>query len=323
VARLAARPVPEPHCIEVTSRLLARWPLPRPEDGADKEDRGRVLVVAGATELIGAAVLAGTAALRAGAGKLQYATCASIMTTLAAAVPEARVFGCPETERGGIHPDAADLILDRARHANALLLGPGLVDADAVSELAERLLAGLERTPLVLDAEALMCVEGSGTALRQLRVPAILTPHAGEMARMLGMPREDVERQPAEVACRAAGGLQAVVVLKGAVTHIASPDGRLYGNRRGNVGLATSGSGDTLAGVIAGLTARGAEPVQAAVWGVFLHALAGERLAETVGPLGFLAREIPDQIPGLMAQIERSSAVPRARGGRDSTRRPR
>ncbi|MBV9957495.1 MAG: NAD(P)H-hydrate dehydratase, partial [Acidobacteria bacterium] len=131
----------------------------------------------------------------------------------------------------------------------------------------------------------------------------ILTPHAGEMASMLCVEKESVTREPLSVAARAAREFRAVVALKGRLTHIIAPDGEAYTNRAGNVGLATSGSGDTLSGLIAGLAARGTEPTRAAAWGVYLHAKAGDNLARRMGRLGFLARELLDEIPPLMAKL--------------------
>jgi ADP-dependent NAD(P)H-hydrate dehydratase len=131
----------------------------------------------------------------------------------------------------------------------------------------------------------------------------VVTPHAGEMASCLKAEKTEVAGDPAATARRAAELFRCVVALKGAETVIALPDGECYRNRAGNVGLATSGSGDTLGGIVAGLAARGAAPVQAAVWGVHLHARAGDRLARRIGPLGFLARELLDEIPGLMAKL--------------------
>src|SRR5205814_1158949 len=132
---------------------------------------------------------------------------------------------------------------------------------------------------------------------------AVLTPHAGEMAGMLGVAKPSVEASRAGTARAAAERFGAVVALKGAETFVAGPGGELFCNRAGNVGLATSGSGDALAGILAGLAARGAEPLQAAVWAVHLHARAGDRLAARMGGLGYLARELLDEVPPLMAEL--------------------
>jgi hydroxyethylthiazole kinase-like uncharacterized protein yjeF len=292
--------------LTVTTALLHGWPLPQPHDEDDKEERGRVLVVGGAPELPGAVILAATAALRAGAGKLQIATCRSIAQAIAVAVPEARVIPLPETKAGAIALSAADRIIEHARSAQAVLLGPGMMGQDATVRLLKSILPEVSGVPLVLDAGALVCVERDEECLHPLQGEVVLTPHAGEMSRMLGADKEGVEREASGTAQRAAKQLRAVVALKGARTYISAPTGETYCNRTGNVGLATSGSGDTLSGIITGLAARGATPVQAAVWGVHLHGRAGDRLARRVGPLGFLARELLAEVPSLMAQLSRA-----------------
>jgi hydroxyethylthiazole kinase-like uncharacterized protein yjeF len=262
-------------------------------------------VVAGAPELPGTVVLAATAALRAGAGKLRIATVRSIAALVGIAVPEARVFGLPETEAGGIDPSAAEHLADLANGCQATLIGPGLVDTEAVRGVLGRLLPLVRGTALVLDAEGMMAVTACHQELHRLETCAILTPHAGEMAGLLGIEKEAVSDDRVGTARRASEHFRAVVALKGAETIVAAPDGGAWCNRRGNVGLATSGSGDTLSGIIAGLAARGADPAQATAWGVYLHASAGDRLAERVGPLGFLARELLAEIPSLLAELAR------------------
>ena len=295
----------------LTPRLFRRWPLPQPAENSDKEGRGRVLVVAGAPELPGTAVLAATAALRAGAGKLRIATVGSIAPFVGIAVPEARVYALPELTSGGLDPAAADRLAELANGCQAALIGPGLADTEAVQALLLRLLPQIQDTALVLDAEAMIAAAGCHQELHTLRTCAVLTPHAGEMAGLLRMEKDAVAADPVRTAHRAAEHFRAVVALKGAETIIATRDGEVWCNRTGNVGLATSGSGDTLSGIIAGLAARGAEPAQAAAWGVYLHGSAGDRLAERVGPLGFLARELLAEIPALMAELGRPARARR------------
>jgi ADP-dependent NAD(P)H-hydrate dehydratase len=279
-------------------------PLPQPDEGGDKEERGRVLVVGGATEMPGAVILAATAALRAGAGKLQIATCRSIAQSVAVAVPEARVFALPETRAGTIAVSAAEEISERAKEVNAVLIGPGMIDEDAVARLVQKALPHLGNITVVLDAAALSCFARSPQCLHGLDCKAILTPHAGEMAGMLGVSKSMVTREQLATAREAARRLRAVIALKGAETHIAAYNvSKSYCNRAGNVGLATSGSGDTLSGIITGLAARGSTPLQAAVWGVYLHARAGEVLAKRVGRLGYLARELLAEVPALMSKL--------------------
>jgi ADP-dependent NAD(P)H-hydrate dehydratase len=290
----------------ITERFLRKWPLPRVDPGGNKEARGEVLVVGGAPEMPGAVILAATAALRAGAGKLQVATVESVASLVAAQVPEALVVGLRRSSKGGIAPAAARELLRRCESADAVLIGPGMVDTSAATRLVLELLRRLGPKPLVLDAEALACASVDPRALAEAKAKVTVTPHSGEMAQMLGEPLPRIQRDPAGTAVRAARKLRAVVALKGAETFIADPSGRLLCNRKaGNAGLGTSGSGDTLSGVVVGLLARGADLLHAAAWGVFLHGRAGDVLARKVGPVGYLARELLAEIPREMARLSR------------------
>ncbi|MBI3968999.1 MAG: NAD(P)H-hydrate dehydratase, partial [Chloroflexi bacterium] len=174
----------------------------------------------------------------------------------------------------------------------------------AIHALMAELLPRLDpATPLVVDAGALDCLAHLRSELRARGGNVILTPHAGEMASVLGLEKDDVTRSPRETAWQAAADLNAVVALKRADTFVATPAGDCYCYTSGDVGLATSGSGDTLAGIIAGLAARGAGPDRAAVWGVYLHGGAGTRLAKRLGRVGYLARELLDEVPPLLALL--------------------
>lgn len=287
----------------VTPALLRRLPLPALDDGGDKEERGRVLAVGGSVEMPGALVLAGVAALRAGAGKLQLATVAGVAPAVGVAVPEARVRGLPATAAGGIDPRAAGGVAEWVRHTDALLVGPGMLDPEAVAALTLRLLEEAESATVVLDAEAMAFLAGARDALHRLEGRGVITPHAGEMASLLGMEKAEVAADPLGVARGAAEELGCVVALKGSETHVVAPDGTAYRYADGGVGLATSGSGDTLAGIVAGLAARGAEPLRAALWGVALHGGAGNVLARRTGRVGFLARELLDEVPRVMREL--------------------
>ena len=287
----------------LTKRALRAWPLPMPDAGGDKEGRGRVLIVGGSAETPGAALLAAEAALRAGAGKLRLAVVQSMATQMAMVIPEARVFGLPETADGEIAPEAAARVVELAGAVQAVAFGPGMIAEDNAAALMRAVLHRLKDVTLVLDAAAMTCVKDERAALHHLEGRVILTPHAGEMANILGVEKDDVTRHPAATALRVALELHAAVVLKGQETLIASPEGDCFLNRAGNGGLATSGSGDVLAGLIAGLAARGAVAVQAAAWGVALHARAGDALARRVGPLGYLARELAAEAPALMQEL--------------------
>jgi len=289
-----------PDSIAMGDALLRSWPLPQPGDGG-KDERGRIFVVAGAPQMPGAAVLCGTAALRAGAGKLQIGTCASVAAHVGSAVLEALVVALEELNSGAVARSSAATIAEHANKAHALVIGPGMVDEAATAALIEAVAAKLG-VPTVIDATALACFAGRADALAHLNGRAILTPHPGEMATMLQCERDDVESDPERFARDAARKFNAIVALKGATTYIADPAGALYRNDHGDAGLATSGSGDVLAGIIGGLLARGTEPLHAAVWGVSLHARAGAVLSRRIG-MGFLARELPAEIPALMREL--------------------
>lgn len=283
--------------IRITPAVLRGWPLPPLDDRKGKVARGQVLVVGGSTEIPGAAMLAAIAALRAGAGTLVIATSAEVAPLVAVAVPEARVIGLRVSASGELAATSTRDLRAELEGSAAVLVGPGMRDPGAAATLF-KLAAKLHSQALfVVDAGALKALDGP----RPPRV--IITPHVGEMAALVDREVDDVMADPREVAREAASAFGVIAVLKGQITQLAAPDGSAYANDAGNLGLGTSGSGDTLSGVIAGLGARGADAMQAAVWGVHVHALAGERLAQRVAPLGFLARELLAEIPALVASF--------------------
>ena len=240
----------------VTPSLLRDWPLPSP--GEDKYSRGAVLVIGGARATPGAALLAGTAALRAGAGKLTLAVAESVAVQVGVALPECGAVGLPETSDGSVRADGLDRIARDLDKADVVLVGPGLDDPGLATELLRGL---LERDVKDLEADV------------------------AEIAR----------RFDAVVSCQ---GLSAGPPGPG------SPGGHGFWKiTTGYGGLGTSGSGDALAGAIAGLRARGTSGAQAACWGTHLHAAAADRLASRLGPMGFLARELADEVPALMLEL--------------------
>ncbi|KLI97855.1 NAD(P)H-hydrate dehydratase [Luteimonas sp. FCS-9] len=291
----------EPAARRLTAPLLRAWPLPDPSGGESKEDRGRVLAIGGSVQIPGAVLLAGLAALRAGAGKLQVGTVAEAALPLAIAMPEAKVMGLPGTRNGAIR-DLGREATAAAGAAGAVLVGPGMDCTAATRRVVDAALAAAS-CPVVLDAGALQPAVVRALRRRAGKGASILTPHAGEMAGLLGIDERTIVADAQAIARDHARAWGVVLVLKGPTTTIAAPDGRMWINTAGSVGLGTSGSGDVLAGIIAGLAARGATPEQAAAWGVHLHARAGARLSRRLGLVGFLAREIGDEIPALMQRL--------------------
>jgi ADP-dependent NAD(P)H-hydrate dehydratase len=292
---------PQPDATLVTPQVLRGWRLPEPTGG--KESRGSILVVGGSTETIGAVLLAAEAALRSGAGKLQVVVPSRVAPHVSISLPEALVRGVPSTEAGAIRASSAELILDLAQAASAVLIGPGMADEPETRGLVEQLLPHLAG-PVALDALGLAAVTADPSCLHHLAGRVVLTPNPTELAIALHVEQEELEDDQSGGALRLAEQAHATVGLGGATSWVAAPDGRLWEDQSGGAGLGVSGSGDTRAGVVAGLLARGAEPEQAAVWASYLHGRAGERLAATVGRLGFLAREIPSEIPRVIAEVD-------------------
>ncbi|WP_432561362.1 NAD(P)H-hydrate dehydratase [Kineococcus sp. SYSU DK003] len=290
--------------VTVTSTVLREWPLPPP--GTGKEARGRTVVVGGSAKTPGAVLLAAESALRSGAGKLQVATTASTAPALGVALPEALVLALPETAEGGIDPVCGqqdDELTRLVEQAGAALLGVGAVGEPDVRQLLETVVPRLENT-VVLDALGLAPVTADVTFLHHLQGQAVLTPNLNELSIVLGADEDEITRDVGGAALELARRSRCAVAAGGGESWIAAPDGRLWRDASGGAGLGVSGSGDVLAGIVTGLCARGADPVQAAVWGTHLHGRAGDRLASSVGRLGFLARELPGQVPAVLAEIE-------------------
>lgn len=288
----------------LTPALLREWPLPvaanAPARADGKEPHGRVLVVGGGCRLPGAALLSGVAALRAGASRLQLAVAADAATPLAVQLPEARVMGLRCDSRGEIATSSADVDAC-ARQADAVLVGPGMELAPATRQLADHLMR-LTRGIVVLDAGGLDAALVGRMGRARGPKGVVMTPHHFEMACMLDLDPEEVSSRPQELAREFAQHSGVVVVLKAVDTYVAAPDGQVWVNRDSPVGLGIAGSGDVLAGLIAGLAARGASAAQAAAWAVYLHARAGAALEKVYGPIGYLARELATQVPAAMAK---------------------
>ena len=279
-------------------RLLATRPLPQPAEGS-KDLRGSVTIIGGSREVPGAVLLAALGAMRSGAGKLQVATALSGAPALGVAMPEALVIGLQETSTGGLSCAAIGSVLDRICVSDAILVGPGMVEETDCDDAVALLVAHVSDAVIVVDAGALRNIMHQAHLLKARQAKVVITPHAGEMATLLGVSREEVEAEPFRAAKSVSDKLGVVVVMKGSNSFVVSPSGA-WCYEGGAVGLATSGSGDVLAGIITGLAARGASAADAALWGVFLHGEAGAQLSKTIGPLGFLAREIPGCIPSLL-----------------------
>lgn len=286
----------------VTPELLRAWALPEP--GSDKESRGVVLVVGGNRSTPGAVILSGESSLRVGGGKLQAATAKGVAAQVALALPEAAVLGLAETERGDLDASDAGHVTELASSAAAVLVGPGLLDPQAASALLAAVVPSFD-VPVVVDALGSAYVTDHPDGLHHLDGRCVLTVNPKELSRTLRVEESEVDDDPVAASLELAAKARAVVLCGGATKVVATPDGDCWQVLEGGPGLGVAGSGDVQAGFVAGLLARGAEPAQAAVWGAYLHAAAGDRLAAEVGPVGFLARELPSQAPRLLGELSR------------------
>jgi NAD(P)H-hydrate epimerase len=289
--------IPEPWAGVLTARLVDALPT-RGADGT-KFRSGHVVVVGGAPGMSGAPSLAARGAMRAGAGYVTVAAPRSVEAGILARAPvEALGLVLPDDEDGGVTAAAADAVLDAlGAHRGALVLGPGLGRGGSRGALVRDLVRRLEG-PAVLDADALAAVAGDPEALARDDPDrrAVLTPHAGELARLLDVPTGDVADRRLHHAREAARRARAVVVLKGDDTLVVAPDGRVAISPGGVPGLATAGTGDVLAGTIGALLARGTDAFLAACAGVWLHLRAGALASAEHGPDGVVAGDVADRL---------------------------
>jgi NAD(P)H-hydrate epimerase len=267
---------------------------------AHKGDCGHVLVLGGSVGRSGAPVLAVWGALRAGAGLVTVGVPSRIYPVIGGAVVEAMPVPLPDTD-GSLAAEAVGAVRELMKAADVIACGPGMTTQSGAGEIV-RVLLEEARCPLVLDADALNLIAGM-KSLPPAAAPRVLTPHPGEMARLLQAKVEDIQQHRLQVARVAAERFGAVVVLKGARTVVADPTGALCVIPTGNPAMATGGMGDVLTGVIASLIGQGLAPIAAAWAGAYLHGLAGDLAQAARGPVGLLAREVADTIPLALARV--------------------
>ena len=269
--------------------------IPRRGSASNKFAAGSVLVCGGSLGLTGAPCLASESAMRAGAGYVTAFVPASLNLIFETRLLEVMTVPLLDQD-GSLRPDDVGLVLDRVSRAGALVLGPGLGRQPEAAQLA-RTLARAAELPLLLDADGLGAHVGELPSLRERSAPTVLTPHAGELARLLGCDSSEVEARRLESVRSAASQAGAIVVLKGDDTIVADPDGRAAISRGGAPALATAGTGDVLSGVIGAYLAKRMDPFHAACAGVFVHAGAGRIAAQEIGPEGVIARDVIEALP--------------------------
>lgn len=279
-----------------TDRLLFNKAVFNRPDDSNKGTLGSLLCICGSYGMAGAAIMAGKAALRCGIGLLKIAVPKSIYPVCATNILESVYYPLEETSNGVISSKNTDFLLEMCEKSSAVLIGCGLSVCDDTKNLVQSVITNCEK-PLVIDADALNCICNKPEILKNLKAPAIITPHPGEMARLLHSTPKTVNSNRENTAIDFAKKFGVVTVLKGAGTIIASPDGEVYINHTGNSGMATGGSGDVLSGIIGSLLAQGASPINAAAAGVFLHGTIVDLAAEKLGKISMLPTDMIDMIP--------------------------
>ena len=285
----------------ITWDQVKRCFSPRPAD-SHKGDFGHVLSVCGSYGMAGAAILAAAGALRGGAGLVTAALPESIYPIVAGRLPEALGLPLPE-KNGKLSKAAIDPLLAALKKSTVLVLGCGLGTGDDVPAVVQTLLESAP-VPVVLDADGINAAAMHISVGNTPRAPLILTPHPGEMSRLLGCSAEAIQHHRPDVAHQFAVEHGVVLVLKGHDTLIAAPDGRLLQSPTGNPGMATGGSGDVLAGLIGAFCAQGLPPFEAAFCGAFLHGAAGDTAAARRSQRGMLPRDLLSALPGELFKLE-------------------
>lgn len=282
----------------------------RPRDpNAHKGTFGHVLVIAGSAGKTGAAALCSLASLRIGAGLCTLALPESLNDLMEAKLTEVMTAGLPETEERSLAVAALDDLLALAEGKGAIAIGPGLSTHPSTARLVRELLP-LIRTPMVVDADGINALSKHLEVLEKVNAPLVLTPHPGELSRLLSIGREEVLEKRIPIAQKAASTFNLHLILKGARTLVADPKGQVFINPTGNPGMATGGTGDVLTGMIAGLIAQGIDPRRASLAGVYLHGLAGDLAAQELGQEAMLAGDLLNKLPEAMRMIKIGNTRP-------------
>lgn len=286
----------------ITDEMVCEW-VPQHDPTAHKGDCGKLFIVAGSTGMTGAAVMAAESAMRAGSGLVKVGVPASLNDILEVKLTEAMTRPLPELRRPRcLALRSLGVILEEMRVADALCIGPGIGRHHETIELVQRLVKKLDR-PAVIDADGLFPFSGETALLRECEAPLVLTPHIGEFARLTGLGIGEVKADRIKSLQTYASEIGKVVLLKGAPTLVATPNGKLYVSQTGNPGMATGGSGDVLTGVIGALLGYGIEATYAAAAGAYLHGLAGDIAATESGVFGLVAGDILSSLPDAFIEV--------------------
>lgn len=285
----------------LTDNLIKSYLSHRAPD-AHKGTTGHLLVVAGSPGKTGAAAMTSVAALRSGAGLVTLGIAESLNAVLESHILEAMTAPLPETQPGILGESAFDSVNNCMEGKKSVAFGPGLGQAEETISLVHKIVES-SPIPLVIDADGLNNLAGNTQILKNARAPIVLTPHPGEMARLANTTTGAIQQDRIRCTRDFATAYNVHVVLKGAHTVIAHPDGQVFINPTGNAGMASGGMGDVLTGIIAGLITQGMSPQRACRVGVYLHGAAADSLAQNLGPYGYLAGDVMEAIPGAIKKI--------------------
>ena len=273
-----------------------------------KGDFGHLMIIAGSLGKAGAAVMAALGGMRTGAGLVSVAAPMGIVPIIQQQVMEAMCIPAGESIDGTLGIGSEDELLKASGRMTACAIGPGLTTHYETVQVVINLVQRMS-IPLVIDADGVNALAGSAATLKKAKAPVVMTPHPGEMARLLGVSTDDIQKDRIGMASDAAAKFGVTVVLKGAGTVIATPDGEVFINTTGNPGMATGGTGDVLTGMIGSLLAQGYGPTPAACLAVYLHGLAGDLAAEEKGEAGMIAGDVIGKIPEAIKQTSEQPQI--------------
>lgn len=285
----------------ITEEWIRKNISPRPPD-SHKGTFGHVLVVAGSIGKGGAAIMTALSALRSGAGLVTLALPASVQSIMAGKSAEIMTYPLPETYDKTISFTSIDTLLKLSKDKDVVAIGPGLTTNKDTVTVVRRIIKDTE-TPVVIDADGLNALVGHLDILKERKYPTVLTPHPGEMGRLIGKTSADIQKDRIGFARTFAMNYNVYLVLKGAHTVIAEPSGKVYISIKGNPGMATAGTGDVLTGILAGMTAQRYDISRAIRVGVFIHGLAGDMAAKDLGTMGMIAGDLIDRIPLALKKV--------------------
>ena len=276
---------------------------------AHKQSVGKIFILAGSKGMSGAALLCSHSAMKAGAGAVVLGIPSAIFPAVSRRTLEVMPYELPSTREGSVAASALESINQKMKWADVMLIGPGLSQNSETVDIIQKTISASAKT-LIIDADGLNALaKDIGLLQRRKCEFVVLTPHLGEFSRLVSLSVEDVEKNKIEIARSFAKKNDVVLVLKGAPTVIAAPNGDVFVNPTGNAGMATAGSGDVLAGVIAALVGQHNTPVQAAINGVYVHGLAGDRARDEIGEMGMLASDILNRIPLALKKLQNKNTM--------------